>query len=50
MNKKLTKLEPSYWYWIMEGRFERGELKEDEEVKFEIEDFETKITDVEEEL
>jgi hypothetical protein len=29
---------------------ERGELKDDEEPKFVIEDFETKIADVEEEL
>ena len=38
-------------YWLLSRQIliERGELKEDE-TKFEIEDFETKMTDVEEEL
>jgi len=39
-------------YWLLSRQIliERGELKDDEEPKFEIEDFETKMTDVEEEL
>ena len=39
-------------YWLLARHIlvERGELQENEEAKFEIEDFETKMTDVEEEL
>ena len=39
-------------YWLLARHIlvERGDLQENEEAKFEIEDFETKMTDVEEEL
>ncbi len=39
-----------YWLLTRQILIERGELKDDEEPKFVIEDFETKIADVEEEL
>ncbi len=39
-----------YWLLTRQILIERGELKDDEEPKFMIEDFETKIADVEEEL
>ena len=39
-----------YWLLARQILVERGELKENEEPKFQIEDFETKIIEVEEEI
>ena len=39
-----------YWLLARQILVERGELKENEEPKFQIEDFETKIVEVEEEI
>jgi len=36
-----------YWLLVRQILIERGELKEDESMKYEIEDFETKITEEE---
>jgi small subunit ribosomal protein S2 len=46
-NRGRKALATVYWLLVRQILIERGELKEDESMKYEIDDFETKITEEE---